>query len=89
MLHEFNFSELVVLSTLVFTCWNVSNSHIFQYQEPILQVCGVQPIKLIVAWLSPDRARKENHKKGLKGNYERLIDFLRQISILSYFNFSW
>ena len=29
---------------------------------------------------------RENHKKGLKGNYGRLIDFLSQISKLSYFN---
>jgi len=28
----------------------------------------------------------ENHKKGLKDNYWRLVDFLSQISKLSYFN---
>ena len=35
MLHGFNFSKLVLLSTLIFTCSNACNSHIFQYQVPI------------------------------------------------------
>jgi len=34
----------------------------------------------------PDRTSRENHKKGLKDNYGRLIDFLSQISKLFYFN---
>jgi len=36
MLHGFNFSKLIILSTLAFTCSNASNSHIHQYQEPLL-----------------------------------------------------
>jgi len=36
MLHRFNFSNLCFLSALVFTCSNAGNSHILQYQGPIL-----------------------------------------------------
>jgi len=36
MLHGFNFSKLVLLSTLIFTCSNVSNSQLLHYQGPIL-----------------------------------------------------
>jgi len=48
MLYGFNFSKLVLMSTLIFTYSNASNSQLFQYQGPILQVCGAHPIKLIV-----------------------------------------
>jgi len=58
MLRRFNFSKLVVLSTLVLAYSNASNSHILQYHGPILQVFGAHPIKLIVPWLFPDRAIK-------------------------------
>jgi len=44
-MHEFNFSKLVFLSTLVS---HASTSHILQYQGPILDVCGAHPIKLTV-----------------------------------------
>jgi len=33
MLHGFSFSKLVLLSTLIFTYWNASNSHILQYRD--------------------------------------------------------
>jgi len=36
MLHGFNFSKLVFLSTLIFTYSNASNSQLFQNQGPIL-----------------------------------------------------
>jgi len=36
MLHGFNFSKLVFLSTLVFTYSNTSNSQLLNYQGPIL-----------------------------------------------------
>jgi len=58
MLHGFNFSKLVLMSTLIFTYSNSSNSQLLQYQGPILQVCGAYPIKLIVTSLVPDRAIK-------------------------------
>jgi len=38
----------VFLSTLLFTYSNASNSHILQYQGPMLYVCGAHPIKLIL-----------------------------------------
>jgi len=57
MLHEFNFQKLVLLSTLVFTFSNASNSHL-QYQGRVLSVCGAHPIKQIVTRLVPDRATK-------------------------------
>jgi len=48
MLHGFNFSKLVLLSTLMFTNSNASNSQLLQYQGSILQVCGAHPINLIM-----------------------------------------
>jgi len=36
LIHGFNFTKLVLLSTLIFTYSNASNSHLFQYQGPIL-----------------------------------------------------
>jgi len=36
MLHGFNFSKLVFLSTLVFMYSNTSNSQLLKYQGPIL-----------------------------------------------------
>jgi len=36
MLHGFNFSKLVLLSTLFFTYSNASNSQLLKYQGPIL-----------------------------------------------------
>jgi len=33
MLHGFSFSRLVLLSTLIFTYWNASNSHLLQYRD--------------------------------------------------------
>jgi len=68
MLHGFNFSKLVLLSTLIFMYSNAGNSHILQYQGPILWVCGAHPIKLIVAWLVPDRAIKGKSHNGLQDN---------------------
>jgi len=35
MLHGFNFSKFVLLSTLIFTYSNTSNSQLLQYQGPI------------------------------------------------------
>jgi len=55
MVHGFNFSKLIFLSTQVFTYSNASNFHIPQYQGPTLQVCGADPIKLIVTWLNFSR----------------------------------
>jgi len=48
MLHEFNFTKLNLLSILIFTYSNASNSQLLQYQGPTLYVCGAHPIKLIV-----------------------------------------
>jgi len=47
MLHWFNFSKLVFFVNTSFYVQysNASNSHISQYQGPILLVCGAQPIK--------------------------------------------
>jgi len=36
MLHGFNLSKLVLMSTLMFTYSNASNSQLLQYQGPIL-----------------------------------------------------
>jgi len=36
MLHGFNFSKLVLLSTLTFTYSNASNSQLLRYQRPTL-----------------------------------------------------
>jgi len=36
MLNGFNFSKFVLLSTPIFKYLNASNSHILQWQEPIL-----------------------------------------------------
>jgi len=44
------------LSTPVFTYSNASNSHILQYQGPILYVCGAHSNKLVVTWRFPNRA---------------------------------
>ena len=79
MLHGFNFSKLVLLSTLIFTYWNACNSQLLQYQRPMLQGCEAHPIKLIAAWLVPDRAVKGKSQKGLKGNqgWEKLV-FLKK-----------
>jgi len=65
MLRGFISSKLVVLSTLVFTYSNVSNSHIRQYQGPTLWVCCANPIKLIVAWLFPDHTIKGKWQKRI------------------------
>jgi len=35
MLHGFNFSKVVLLSTLIFAYSNASNSKLLQYQGPI------------------------------------------------------
>jgi len=64
----------------------ILSSYILQYQRPRLLVWGAEPIKLLVTRLSQVVRSKENLKNGLKGNYGRLIDFLSQISKLSYFN---
>jgi len=48
MLHEFNFTKLVLLAVLFFTYCNASNSQLLQYQGPTLHVCGAHQIKLIV-----------------------------------------
>jgi len=60
------FETCFFLSRLVFTYSNASNSHILQYQGPILEECGVHPIKLIVTWHFPDRA--------IKGKSQRRIE---------------
>jgi len=36
MLHEFNFTKLVLLSILIFTYSTGGNSQVFQYHGPIL-----------------------------------------------------
>ena len=68
MLHEFYFTKLVLLSILIFTYSNASDSQFLQYQWPILQVCGAHPIELIVTWLVPDHAIKGKSQKRLKNN---------------------
>jgi len=42
------FRNLFFLSALVFTYSNASNSHILQYQGPMLYMSDAHPIKLIV-----------------------------------------
>jgi len=49
-------------------------------------VCYAHPIKLIASEFAQIKLSRENHKKGLKNNCGRLIDFLSQISKPSYFN---
>jgi len=39
------FETCFFLSTLVFTYSNSSDSHTLQYQEPVLWVCGANPIR--------------------------------------------
>jgi len=65
MLHGFNFSKLVLLSTLIFMYSNASSSQLFNNQGLLLQVCGAHPIKLVRNLLQIVRWR-ENHKKRLK-----------------------
>jgi len=67
MLHGFNFSKLVLLSTRVFTYSNTSIAQLLQYQGPILQVCGAHTVKLIVTWLFQMMWYSENHKKTIEG----------------------
>jgi len=43
MLNGFNFSKLVLLSTLIFTYSNASNSQLLHYQGLLLQVCTRTP----------------------------------------------
>jgi len=66
MLHGFNFSKVMFMSTLVFTYSDPSNSHILQFQGHILQVCNAHPIKLIVTWLSTDRVIKGKLQKRIE-----------------------
>jgi len=65
---------------------NSNNSHILQNRD-LHSRCGAHT-QSNWQWryfFQIVRSR-ENHKKGLKDNYGRLIDFLSQISKLSYFN---
>jgi len=66
MLHGLHFSKLVLLSTLIFTHSNASNSQLLHYQGLLVQVCGAHPIKLIVTWLVPDRAIKGKSQKRIE-----------------------
>jgi len=69
MLHGFNFSKLVLLSTLIFAYSNASNSQLLHYQGPIVYVCGAHQTKVIVTWLVPDRVIKGKSLKVLKDNH--------------------
>jgi len=40
MLHGFNFSEVVLLSKLICTCSNASNSQVIHYQRSTLHKCA-------------------------------------------------
>jgi len=51
-------------SFYIFQCQSFSHSSIPGTYTPILKVCGAHPIKLIVAWLFPDRAIKGKSEKG-------------------------
>jgi len=88
MLRGFNFLKLVFLSTLVFTYSDASNSHIFQYHGHIGYTRCAAETQPNWQWRDIFQIvrSRENHKKGLKCNYACLIDFLSQISKLSYFN---
>jgi len=66
MLNGFNFSKVVLLSTLIFTYSNTNNSQLLHYQGLLLYVGAGHPFKLTTTCLVPDRAIKENLKKGLK-----------------------
>ena len=67
MLHGFSFLKLVMLSTLIFTYWNASNSHIFNTGTYTLSVRRT-PNQMIVTWIFPDRAIKGQSQKRLKDN---------------------
>jgi len=69
MLHGFNFSKLVLLSTLIFTYSNASNSQLLQHQGPILWVCGAHPIKLLLQ--SRDLFQMVRSRKYQKKRIER------------------
>jgi len=56
MLHGFAFSKLLLLSALILSYSNASNSQLLQFKGPVLWVGGAHPIKLIVTRLVPDRA---------------------------------
>jgi len=66
MLPGFNFSKLVLLSTLTFTYSNASNSQFLHYQAPIFGVCCAHRIKLIVTWLFHIVQSRENHQNDWK-----------------------
>jgi len=60
-----NFRNLFFVNTNL-TYSNASNSHILQYQEPLLQVCGVHSIRLIMTWFFPHRAIKRKSQKRIE-----------------------
>jgi len=62
MLHGFNFLKLALLSTLVLCIQMPVNLNFFNTRDLYCK-CAVHTIKLIVTWLVPNRAIKENYKK--------------------------
>jgi len=66
MLNGFNFSKLVLLSTLIFAYSNTSNSQLHHCQGLLLYMCAAHPFKLTATWLVPDRAVKEKSQKRIE-----------------------